>query len=196
MQLHKISVGRYPLGYTGSSTFIKYSTEDGNTINYEVYKHIQCKALIMDRFDYGFKWSGTTPPKISSKVQEIGRITESEEGHYDNAVLHFKQPLLYNQNSLIHILMELDDADHQSSTYLEIKVQSSTLQLGQFRVELKYKPDNYSENAVLSIKKIDTEITQDYKEIKQIPFDGKTKSYEYNLIEPKAGFFYRLTWVR
>lgn len=177
------------------STYVKYETFDGNKIVYECYKVIQCKKPMLTDFEYNFKWSGTHLPVVTSKTQEVTSILDFKDPtKYDKALLKFKTPLYYNQNSVIHFKADLDDTDHKSSPHLEIRV-TDEVELINFRVVLRHKTEDFKDAAKLQRRKLDS-IASTYEELLHIPFDFQTKSFEYQLINPEVNYFYRIIWVR
>ena len=64
-------------------------------------------------------------------------------------------------------------------------------------VKYETKPDNYRSPASLKRKKIKTQTgSADYNILKTISFDETCKSYEYHLLEPEVGYFYRIEWEK
>ena len=186
-----------PKGYLKNSTFVKYSTNDGRKIFYQVYRNIQCKKPILTEYEYGYKWSGTRPPKISSTMQEIGAIVgANKDGHeYDKVVLKFKTPILYNQMATVNFNAELDDSDNKSLPHVENKVEDH-IQIIHIRIELKHKKASFNKPAKLLKRAISSDVSEDFVEVESIPFDRGTKSYEYHLINPEIGYFYRIRWEK
>jgi hypothetical protein len=193
--LNRMIQNKYPKGVARLSTSFKYSTNDSKYIKYEVYKHIQCKLLFMKKLSHDFKWSGTVVPKIYSKLQNVSSNIIRNAKDYDKVELFFKSPLLYNQVAIIHIGMDLDDSDNKSKTYLETKISQPILQV-HFKVELCYKPDNYNIESKLLRKDFESNLNEDFELLELIPFDSKLKSYDYYLLNPEPGYYYRLAWER
>jgi hypothetical protein len=178
------------------STFVKYETSDGKKIRYESFKLIQAKRPILTQHEWGFKWSGSKLPSISSDFQEVTNVLNENDGSkYDKAILKFNKPLYFNQTTLIHFKAELDDTDLKSNTYVESKV-IYEVDVIHYRVILKKKPNDYNLNAKVERKKINSEIHLEYQEVDQIAFDAQTKSYEHMIIRPEIGYYYRLSWER
>ncbi|HEV2150574.1 MAG TPA: hypothetical protein VGR37_24455 [Longimicrobiaceae bacterium] len=186
---------RYPAGYSSVSTFIRYSTSDGNRLRYEVYKYIQCRQPLMTRFDYEFKWSGTHPPALASDFQRVGEITPGDVGGYDKVCLEFPTPLRYNQAALIHLAMNLDDADRKSEPFISTRV-SEPLQLLQWRVELRHTGKGYKKTARVLKQRLDSKFSPRAVQIGTVPFDPVSKSFEYHISNPEPGYHYRLEWDR
>ncbi len=47
----------------------------------------------MQEYKAGYKWTGTTPPNISSDLQAFKIVKESKNGdEYDYAISEFKKP--------------------------------------------------------------------------------------------------------
>ena len=73
---------------------------------------------------------------------------------------------------------------------------SSYAEFIHFRVILKYKSDDCKEKAKVYKKKINSNTICREIEIATIPFDNKTKSYEFLQERPDIGYFYILRWDR
>lgn len=182
--------------HANKSTFVKYETSDGNIIHYEAYKLIQVKQPVMTEFEFSFKWTGTHLPHITSDLQQVINIVdENDPTKYDKALLKFKKPLYFNQNCVVHFKAELDDTDKKSKPHLEAKV-SNEVDIIHFRVILKHKPIAYDKNAILEKCKIDSGVSPGFKPMREIPFDKLTKSYEYHLLNPEIGYYYRISWEK
>ncbi len=178
------------------STFIKYETTDGNKITYETYKLLQSKKPVLTEFDYNFKWTGSIFPEVTSDFQEvINVVDEKNPNSYDKAILKFKRPLYYNQNTVLHFKAILDDVDKQSQPYVETKVKEE-VDIIHYRIVLKNKPNNYNANAILEKRKIINETANGFEKIREISYDTVSKSYEYHLLNPEIGFFYRIRWEK
>lgn len=180
-----------------TSTFIKYETEnDKSKITFETYRVIQCKSLIMTYFPYNFKWTGTKEPKITSKLQIVGKNKSSRgQEEYDSVQLEFKDPLRYNENAVVHFHAELDDVDGISEPYTECRV-DEPISIIHFRIILKYKKSTFNESAFLWRKKINSMIGAGYERIESIQFKGGCKSYEYHLVNPEIGYYYKIEWKK
>lgn len=178
-------------------TDIKYETNDGYKINYDTYRIIQSKCVLLQKIDHGFKWSGTKGAKISSKLQQFSGVKQvgDKDAEYDTATLLFEPPLLYNETGVVHFNAELDDSDERSDTMVSYKV-SSYSELIHFRVILKHKSADYNKKAVVFRKKINNNVLCKEVEMETIPFDHKTKSFEYIKERPEVGYFYILRWER
>lgn len=178
-------------------TDIKYETNDGYNIDYNTYRIIQSKCVLLQKIDHGFKWSGSKTPKISSSLQELCGINSKgdKDDEYDEAYLKFQTPLLYNETAVVHFRAEMDDSDEKSDTMISYKV-SSYSELIHFRVILKNKGNNYMQKAKVYTRKIGSDTLSKEKNIETIPFDQNTKSYEYIKERPEIGYFYILRWER
>ena len=183
--------------YARISTDIKYETDDGFKISYETYRIIQSKSVYLDSIEHGFKWSGSKEAKISSDMQKVGELISSgrDSESYDKVRLIFPTPWMYNENCVVHFHAEMDDSDEQSETMISYKV-SSYAEFIHFRVILRYKPEGCKDKAKVYIKKISSDTMAKEKELLTIPFDDKTKSYEFVQDKPKIGYFYILRWER
>lgn len=178
------------------STFIKYENIDGNNIIYETYKLIQVKKPVLTEMEYNFKWTGTHMPKVTSNLQEVINIVDEQDPlKYDRALLKFKKPVYFNQNFVLHFKAELDDVDKVSLPHVETRV-TSEIDIIHYRIILKNKPLEFSQNAILEKRKMNTDVSASFDKIREIPFDSNTKSYEYHLLNPEIGFYYRISWEK
>ena len=178
------------------STFIKYETLDGNNITYETYKLIQVKKPVLTEMDYNFKWTGTHLPIVTSDLQEVVNIVDEQDPtKYDRALLKFKKPIYYNQNCVLHFKATLDDADKHSQPHVETRV-TSEVDIIHYRIILKNKSAEYTQNAILEKCKINSNVSTSFEKIREIPFDSITKSYEYHLLNPEIGYYYRIRWEK
>ncbi|RTY77488.1 hypothetical protein EKL97_15365 [Flavobacterium sp. LS1P28] len=178
------------------SSFVKYETLDGNIITYETYKLIQSKKPILTEMEYSFKWTGTHLPKITSDLQDVVNIVDEQDvTKYDKALLKFRKPIYYNQNCVVHFKAELDDVDKKSLPHVETRVLNE-IDIVHYRIILKHKPLEYNQNAILQKCKINSNVSSSFEKIREIPFDTLTKSYEYHLLNPEIGYYYRISWER
>ncbi|WP_162055060.1 hypothetical protein [Pontibacter pamirensis] len=184
----------HPDEFLNHSLFIRYSTTDRYNIEFEVFKHIQCKRMFQTEYPYKFKWSGSKQPLISSSMQIVDNsITSSGQDSYDSVILRFREPLYYNDTAVVHFKANLDDRDLASATHLETKISYKTSVI-HFRAELLYKNGKKIKPAVLERKKIESTLSTHYEPVLEVPFIGK--SYQHHLITPEIGYFYRLRWDR
>lgn len=182
------------MDHENRSTFVKYETTDGNTIVYETYKLIQVKKPVLTEMEYNFKWTGTHLPKVTSDLQEVINIVdEQDSSKYDRALLKFKKPIYYNQNCVLHFKAELDDIDKLSAPYVETRV-TSEVDIIHYRIILKNKSARFGQNAVLERRKINADVSASFEKIREIAFDKDIKSYEYHLLNPEIGYYYRIRW--
>lgn len=183
-----------PNGYVTDSSYIRYFTRDGSNIEYETYKYIQCKKLLLTEHEHGFRWSGTQEPEIFSDIQKVQKIQKTSNDTYDKITLKFKNPLRYNECETIHLKMKLDDSDGKSEKYLETRLMSP-LKLLRWKIELLHKNEGYNGRATLKKKKISDDFNHQYCDVKTISFDTITKSYDLSLPWPEPGYYYRLEWI-
>ena len=64
------------------------------------------------------------------------------------------------------------------------------------KYKIHEKDDNFNAPAKVLRKPIDSNISKDYELTKSVAFDRETKSYEYNLINPEPGYYYRILWEK
>lgn len=186
----------YPRGYHSNFAFYKYTTRDGKHIVYDVYKDIQCKIPIMSEHNYGFKWSGTVPPVIKSNLQKLGPIARATNStDYDHINFYFTTPLLYNQSAVLHINMELNDSDDKASPHIESRIETP-VEVICYRVELFHKGQKYKNDAKIYKRLINAALTPKDELVDSVPFNSLSKSFEYFLLKPEIGYFYRLEWEK
>lgn len=184
------------LNYRSISSYIKYSTDDGENISFENHRVIQVKCSLMQIFDMGFKWTGNKSIQITSELQDVQRIKSNEnEEEYDSAVLALRKPALYNETIVIHFKSKMNDADRISVPKVGIAV-TSPVEFVQFTVSLKYKDDNFNKTAKVQRRKINSQTPNEYATIGSVTFDKISKQYEYSLVNPEPGYFYHLIWDR
>lgn len=176
------------------SVFTKFEALDHTHSIFETYRVIQSKRVILTEIDQKFKWSGSKLPDVSSKFQEVKDVI-TNQNDYDKAILTFKRPLLYNETGVVHFRAETDDYDGKAKPHLDYRVESN-INIIHFRVILKYKEDNFHQPAKVLKRPINCKTPSDYTEIGSISFDERAKCYEYYLINPKPGYFYRIQWEK
>lgn len=178
------------------SSFVNYKTEDGENIEFESYKLIQVKCAIMQFFNIGYKWSGKGQPDCSSDLQDIEWTkTSADSNCYDNARLRLKTPALYNQTTVIHFKARMNDVHKTSEPKVELCVKYP-IEYIQITVSLGYKVSEQNTTAKLHRKKINSELPSEYTEINSVPFDSIHRQYQYRLINPEPGYYYKLVWER
>lgn len=186
----------YLNGYETLSTFVRYSTSDGNKIQYETFRHIQNKVLVRDHMEHKFHWTGSKAPKITSCLQEIGEIQPVEDTAQSKVRINFKKPILFNEVEVVHLRMELDDSDHSSKTYVGLLVREPTKAIT-FKVELLHSKDKFNGTYAKILRNdIDRNKGNPPKEIESVQFDSVSKSFEYILPNPSPGYRYSLEWER
>ena len=175
------------------SVFTKFEALDKTHSIFETYRVIQSKRLVLSEIDQNFKWSGSQLPKVSSRFQKVKDVITNEHD-YDKAILTFEKPLLYNETGVVHFRAETDDYDGKAKPYLDYKVESY-INIIHYRVILKYK-DDFQQPAKVLKRPIDCKTPTEYEEIGSITFDERAKCYEYYLINPAPGYFYRIQWEK
>jgi hypothetical protein len=194
--INKYIITVNPNSFDKKSSFVKYRSDDGVNIIFEVYRHLQCKRLIATEFEYNFKWSGTQKPIIKSNLQDvINIVTNNEKSVYDKAILKFKNPLLFNQTTIVHFLAELNDIDNMAKPHVDMRV-DAPVDIVHFRIELRHKKNNFNKPAVLKRKLLNSDVPSNYEDIKSIPFDSLSKSYEHHLLRPEIGYCYKIEWEK
>jgi hypothetical protein len=185
---------KYPDGYSRISTFVRYST-DGATVRYETYKNIQCRQPVMSSIRYGFKWTGSRAPVVTSALQEVRTRTDGGPNDYDRVELVFPQPLLYGECAVVHHGMEMNDSDAASSPHVEFRV-TEPVQLIVWRIELRHVHRGHRRDARVTRRPIDARFSTRPEPILAVPFDPVGRGYEYHIRRPEPGYFYRLEWDR
>lgn len=190
----KLIKKEHPDDYNKITVFTSYETTDGIHGVYEVFKVIQSKRLILQQVEHNFKWTGSKRPNISSELQEIKQLIESDANNYDKAILLLKKPLGFNETGTIHFKALTDDFDGKAQPHLDFKV-CNAINVIHFRVTLKHK-DDYSKPAKLLKKPIESSVPTEYEQYGSICFDKLSKSYQYYLTNPEIGYYYRLEWEK
>ena len=193
--LNRYVGAKYPDGYSRLSSFVRYHTADGKHVMYEAYKHIQCRKPVMSVFRHGFKWTGSRPPRITSRLQEVRTRSDGGAESYDCVELAFSRPLLYGEAAVVHHAMELDDSDQASSPHVEFRVHEP-VQLIVWRVELRHLPRSWRKHARVIRRRIDAQFQARPEHVALVEFDPATRGYEYHVLRPEPGYFYCLEWDR
>lgn len=188
-----------PEDYIRLSVFSSYETSNGVKGVYERFRVIQVKRLALSAVYFKFKWTGSKPPVITSDLQTVeGPAIDggNDYNNYDKIKFVFKgRPLVFNETAIIHFRAEVDDIDQSAIPMDCYKVETFT-PLIHFRVTLKHKPNNYYTPAKLQRCRIGANINTEFYDMETIPFDVHTKSYQYDLINPEVGYYYRVLWER
>lgn len=171
------------------ATYVRYSTVDGNIVDYEIHKYIQCKTFMIDKVKHRYHWTGSKKPVISSDLQHVVKTVENQ-GSYDEIYLEFKKPLVYNDFCVTHVRMKIDDSDQHGKKYISIKI-TEPVQLLSFRIDLKHLVSY--KNARVTKSKANLPYPPD-ELITDIPFDQSTRSYEYIINNPDFGYHYKIDW--
>lgn len=186
----------YARGYRPISTFVRYSTTDGKSITHETFRLIQVKHTFLVGIDHRYSWSGTKPAKISSQLQSVGDERFDAPTGFHVRSIRFEKPRFYNETEVVHIRSECDDSDEQSSTHVSLLI-DLPVTLVQFRVELLHctKSTHGGMKACVE-RRLQTSSHQNYEKICDVTFDINTRSFEYLLKHPEAGYAYRMRWDR
>ncbi|WP_156954271.1 hypothetical protein [Paraburkholderia acidipaludis] len=201
IQIYRVSYAvlnrRYPKGYLPISSSARYTTSDGLKATYEVVRHIQVKKPVMTSFEHKFFWSGSKSPRIESDIQTCGDVREIADDRRKFVRLKFPQARIYNDVEIIHIKMALDDSDKAASPYLSLQVEEP-IRLVNFRVELLHRvaPHHLGQLATISQTPIENLEHAVKQEIATVAFDGVTRSFAYQVVNPEPGYIYTLEWQR
>lgn len=186
----------YLNGYHTLSTFVRYSTSDGQNIQYETFRHIQNKVLVRDYIEHQFHWTGSVPPTITSCLQEVGNVLPVDDTAHSKVRINFKKPILFNEVEVVHIRMALNDSDRKSQPYVGLLVREPTKAIT-FKVELLHAKNKYNGASAKILKgDLDKNKANPPKEIDTVKFDATSKSFEYILMNPTPGYRYLLEWER
>lgn len=178
-----------------SSTFI-YQSSDGVKSTFEVSRSIQCKRVFLTEIPYSFKWTGSTKPKIESRIHSLVNISHNQDKNcWDNAVVRFNHPLRYNECTVINVKIETDDVDGSAKPWISSRL-DSPIEMLTYRILLAYKDCNFNSPAVFERKMISSQIDRDYEVIGSVPFDKEHKSYYYCYTNPEPGYIYRIRWEK
>ena len=182
--------------YRGISSFYVYQSNDGRKSTFEVYRLIQCKRFFLTEIPYNFKWSGTKQPVLTSNAQIIENVQHNEnKNKWDGARIKFKQPLRYNECTVVNVKTENDDFDGAAKPWISCNL-VVPIEMMLFRIMLSYKPDGYNKSAIFERKKIDTEIDGEYEYLESVEFNEGNKLYSFCKINPEPGYIYRLRWEK
>lgn len=187
---------QHPTGFLPLSSFAKYATSDGKNITYEMFRHLQIKLPCTSHFEHKFMWTGSTPPKVESDIQEVGQINSIPGETTKSIKLKFKKAKIYNDVEVIHLNMSMDDSDNKSKTFLQHNV-SSPISFISFKVELLHAGAAYfGKHATLSRKDLLKGVRANTEFLQIYPFDAMSKSFSCNMNNPEPGYSYTLSWDR
>ncbi len=182
--------------YRRIASFFIFQSGDGVKSTFEVFRVIQSKRLFLTEIPYNFKWTGTTPPAITSRLQTIANVKyNKDKSQWDEATIKFPQPLKYNESTVVNVKTVNDDHDNTAKPFLTSKLEAP-IDMIAFRVLLSYKPDGYNKPATLQRKKVGTAIDGDYETIGSVPFDKEHKLYYHCLTSPEPGYIYKIEWEK
>lgn len=189
---------KYPEGFKRVASFCFYKTEDGINISCDTKRIIQSKSLCLSEIDHKFKWTGRNTPKFSAEPHHIvatTKTTGSGDYAFDVNKVKLDKPLLYNETGVICVNAIVEDKEKISGPFLSHRV-DFPVELLVFSILLGDKSSKFCENAILSRKKIDSMISNDYELIKEISFEQKHKRYYVELKNPDVGYYYKIEWKR
>lgn len=89
----------------------------------------------------------------------------------------------------------MDDFDNISQPHLDYKV-DKPINIIHYRVILRHKDSSFKTPATLKRMPINSKGPSTYEEFGSIPFDAVSKSYNYDLINPEVGYYYRIEWIK
>ena len=198
LAFNKTSKDKYPQGWSVVSQIVDYTTEDGLYYTYKIIKHIQAKRLFLTSYKFGYKWSGSKEPIITSDHQTIINTKKNSE-EFDYLELKLHNPVLYDEIEVINVKMELNDTDNKANPFIYTRV-DQPIHFIRWSIVLEHKSQTSEKKvgpATVSRKLIrETQSDQDYTKIDDVKFDHKSKSYQYNLRRPEVGYFYKIAWKK
>lgn len=189
---------RYSNGYLPIASFMRYTTANGTDYVYELFRHIQIKKPFMRSFAHSFTWSGTNLPLIKSDLQSPGVAKERKnlDGSTGTTVpLKFDVTKIYNDSEIVHLTMDIDDADQCSSPHLS-QVVTAPIRLLSYRVELLHAPQSYCRQVAKFSRRPSNQAGAADEHLLNINFDPITKSYSHQAQNPEPGYVYKLAWER
>lgn len=180
--------------YKRIATHIKYDALDKTHINYDVYRIVQAKCILLQKIIHGYHWTGSKEPEIDSKYQTVTnkQVRGESDDMYSTVDLQFREPLLYNETTVAHFNSKMDDTDMKAEPFVSFKTTNSEFLF--FKIILRYKDSSFCEPATLYKRKINATTMNKDKAIETIPFDKESKSYEYSMPAPEVGYFYTIQW--
>lgn len=127
----------------------------------------------------------------------MGAPKQKNDGEDTIVELGFRETRYYNDTEIVHVEMQLDDSDQASQTFLGARV-DHPMRLIHFRVELLHfcKPAHMAQKAILERRLMTANSSAQFSVCASVDFDQVSKAYEYLLVYPEPGYFYRLRWDR
>lgn len=186
----------YPRGFRPISTFVRYSTVDGNIITHESFKTVQIKRTFMSGTDHRYRWSGSKSPQISSLIQEIGETSLDTESGFSVLKLKFRSIRFYNDVEVMHLKSVMDDSDGEGETYLSAII-TLPLTMLHLRVELLHCLDAKHVGMMAKVVRSKSSLKEpDFHRIADVAFDLNSHSFEHIVMNPEPGYDYRLVWEK
>lgn len=183
-----------PNAYLKLSLFCTFEQIDETHSKFDGYRLIQSKRPILKQVSWGFHWSGSKLPQVSSSLQICDGKINVHNNSYDDVILRLNKPLLFNETAVLHFHADMDDIDHTALPHLDIKV-DSPISLAYYRVVLNNGVESMS-NAKFMRMPIDSNRPLDYEVLDTVAFDSGTRSYQHILTNPEVGYYYRLAWEK
>lgn len=153
------------------------------------------KLFVKDVLNIGSFGTGTNNPQILSELQQVGEINYGEDdfgNKYHRVKLTPARSLVYNECDVLHTkaIVENDDAKPFLAQYVK-----EPIRFINFKIELYHASDLYACEAKITRKPIDKPNANE-QHIASVKFDYPTKSFTYTIIEPEAGFVYKINWEK
>lgn len=146
----------------------------------------------MDKIEHKFKWCGSIAPKIfiNGSIASDNDCVSGLSGSYDTVVIKLDRTLAFNECASVRIVFESSLSDAKPLICYKVEEPAEMLQ---FKVLLGYVNEKLAP-AVLSRRKISSEINPMDEIIQNVDFDLAHRSYSYVLDKPEIGYYYILTW--
>ena len=179
--------------YRHLASFGTFVCDDGKKALFENVRLIQAKVPFLDKIEHKYKWRGTGCPKIFANgsmvpnEQKINKLADS----YDSFFIKLDRVLSFNECTSIQITFESPLSE--STPRICYKVEDPTEML-QFKVLLGFVTDKLSP-AILTRKKISSEVNSVEEHIGNVDYDVVHRSYLHILHKPEIGYYYTLSWA-
>ena len=185
----------YPEEYLKLSYFLTFEVLDETHSRLDGYRLIQSKRPILKQIHWGFKWTGSKQPVISSALQECNGKISRNGSSYDTVVLNLKRPLKFNETAVLHFHAEMDDIEKIAQPHLDVKI-DAPISVVNYNVVLCNKDRNFNSNAKFMRMPISSDAPAAYETLATIAFNRTTRSYQHVLTNPEVGYYYRLEWEK
>ena len=178
--------------YRRLASFCTFICDDGKIARFEVARLIQAKVPFLDKIEHKFKWCGKTEPKVfvDGSLISDGDYVSGLNGSYDTVVIKLDRTLSFNECTSVRVAFESSLSDSKPLICYKVEEPAEMLQ---FKVLLGYVNEKMTP-AVLSRRKISSEINPVEEIVQSVDFDLAHRSYSYILDKPEIGYYYILSW--